>query len=232
MTTKICSKCGIEKDVSEFYKAKNSKRGDCKECRRLYCKEYYQKNKAQLSVKNKVYQENHVDEIREWRKNYHQDNKPEIAKKKKILYDKNKVAIAVQKKIYQQDHKDEIRQYCKDNKERRARNWSIYSKTEAGIAANLKHRHKRRALKKGAKTQDFSPIEILKRDGYRCQICHKKTRPDYKNPNHPLYPNLDHIIPLSKGGEHSRLNTQCLCHQCNTEKRNKEDFGDQQRLFG
>jgi len=35
---KICSKCGVEKDLSEFAKAKTGKfgiRGDCKECRNI-----------------------------------------------------------------------------------------------------------------------------------------------------------------------------------------------------
>ena len=34
-------------------------------------------------------------------------------------------------------------------------------------------------------------------------------------------PELDHIIPLSKGGAHTPENTQCVCRQCNSEKADK-----------
>jgi len=39
MATKICSKCGIEKDISEFNRHINRKDGlhtECRECRREY----------------------------------------------------------------------------------------------------------------------------------------------------------------------------------------------------
>ena len=45
-----------------------------------------------------------------------------------------------------------------------------------------------------------------------------------------IYPNLDHIIPLKKGGSHTRLNSQCLCHKCNIIK-GSTGVGDQLRLF-
>jgi hypothetical protein len=44
MKTKICTKCGIEKELSKFAKAKTGRfgvRGDCKECNNLYGKQHY-----------------------------------------------------------------------------------------------------------------------------------------------------------------------------------------------
>ena len=105
-----------------------------------------------------------------------------------------------------------------------------YVKTESGRDAVKKGSHKRRALKQGATVEDFSPTEIFERDGYRCQLCGIKTR-YYKTKSHPNSPELDHIIPLSLGGEHSRLNTQCLCSHCNRVKHNT-GVGDQIRMFG
>ncbi|MBU2249718.1 MAG: HNH endonuclease, partial [Gammaproteobacteria bacterium] len=66
---------------------------------------------------------------------------------------------------------------------------------------------------------------------YICQLCGVKTRPDIKNQYHPKRPELDHIVPLSLGGEHTKQNTQCLCRQCNMTK-NNTGVGDQLRLFG
>lgn len=74
-------------------------------------------------------------------------------------------------------------------------------------------------------------LKVFERDGYICQSCGKKTRPDFKNQFHSLYPNLDHIIPLSKGGAHTKLNTQCLCRLCNLEK-GASIMNAQLRMFG
>lgn len=51
---------------------------------------------------------------------------------------------------------------------------------------------------------------IYKRDGYRCRKCGISDR----------YANLeiDHIIPISKGGKSTYDNLQTLCHRCNIEK--------------
>jgi hypothetical protein len=45
MTTKTCNKCGDSKAVDEFVKTpKGTPAGTCKECRKTYYKEHYQKN--------------------------------------------------------------------------------------------------------------------------------------------------------------------------------------------
>jgi hypothetical protein len=51
---KICTKCKIEKELSEFSKDKTQKdglRNKCKSC----CKEYRQANKEIIKEKNKKY---------------------------------------------------------------------------------------------------------------------------------------------------------------------------------
>lgn len=53
-------------------------------------------------------------------------------------------------------------------------------------------------------------FSIYERDGYRCRKCGISDR----------YANLeiDHIIPISKGGKSTYDNLQTLCHKCNVEK--------------
>lgn len=53
---------------------------------------------------------------------------------------------------------------------------------------------------------------IYKRDGYRCRYCHRSDR------EVPL--EIDHIIPISKGGKSEYDNLQTLCHDCNVRKGN------------
>jgi len=142
----------------------------------------------------------------------------------------HKVEILAWDKEYRNNHKAEIVAYHKEHAVHLAKYQKEYHQTPAGKAANIKGYHKRRALKLKTIVENFNPNTILERDGYRCQLCRKKTRPDY-NRFHPLFPNLDHIVPLNKGGPHTKKNTQCLCRQCNLEK-NSTGNGDQLRLFG
>lgn len=53
---------------------------------------------------------------------------------------------------------------------------------------------------------------ILKRDNFRCVACGKNQEQS------PL--EIDHIIPISKGGQNIESNLQTLCRDCNVGKRN------------
>lgn len=75
---------------------------------------------------------------------------------------------------------------------------------------------RRRARQIGSEAVD--PIVVFERDGWRCQMCRKKTRRDLRGLKTPLSPELDHIVPLARGGEHTYKNTQCLCYPCNSAK--------------
>ena len=216
--TKSCSKCKIEKPVSEFCKNKRNKDGLhpwCKACR----KEYREVNKAAISEYHNKYKKVNKEAIYEYQNKYREANKDILSVRMKEYREVNKNELLVKGRKYREINKDERLIYMKE-----------YRQSDVGKAANKKANHKYRALKFNTTVENFSPIEIFERDGYRCQLCGKKTRPDYK-PNHPLYPHLDHIQPISLGGEHSRKNTQCLCHHCNLSKSNTGIL-DQLRMFG
>jgi hypothetical protein len=190
--SKICTKCKIEKLLSEFHKDKYQKSGICPYCKLCVNnrkKAFYSENNKQCRERNRQYYKKHSDKIIEDRKIYYNANKDKISKRAK--------------KHYKTEHGK--------NMARKA--WSKY-----------------RAIKINAITEDFTPQEIFKRDNYICQSCHIKTRPDFKNQYHPKYPHLDHITPLSLGGEHTKRNAQCLCSRCNLTKHNT-GTGDQLRLF-
>lgn len=57
---------------------------------------------------------------------------------------------------------------------------------------------------------------ILKRDGYMCKICTVST----KDQSHLLL-EVDHVVPISKGGITLESNLQTLCWKCNRAKSNK-----------
>jgi hypothetical protein len=59
---------------------------------------------------------------------------------------------------------------------------------------------------------------VLKRDGYRCAKCGACSKTDRS-----VRLEVDHIIPVSKGGNNSLGNLQTLCSECNLGKSNQDD---------
>lgn len=59
-------------------------------------------------------------------------------------------------------------------------------------------------------------FSIYERDGYKCRHCGINGRF-----NKSVQLEIDHIIPISKGGKTTYDNLQTLCHRCNMEKGNK-----------
>lgn len=54
---------------------------------------------------------------------------------------------------------------------------------------------------------------ILDRDGRKCAQCGSTVKLE-----------IDHIIPISKGGREDEDNMQVLCQKCNRTKHNKADY--------
>lgn len=65
------------------------------------------------------------------------------------------------------------------------------------------------------------PIDIYLRDGWRCQICGGQVDKRAKMP-HPKSPTLDHIVPVSLGGPHTRQNLRLAHFLCNSKRGNRE----------
>ena len=57
------------------------------------------------------------------------------------------------------------------------------------------------------------------RDNWICQLCNRPINPNLKHP-HLRSVSLDHILPLSKGGMHTRSNVQSAHWICNVRKSN------------
>lgn len=82
----------------------------------------------------------------------------------------------------------------------------------------------RKAKIRGATTVSFNPITVLERDGWRCYLCGVDTPKVLRGTYEPNAPELDHIIALANGGEHSPDNTACACRQCNGFKSANDNY--------
>jgi len=83
-----------------------------------------------------------------------------------------------------------------------------------------RYMHERRARLLGNESEPFDPREIYERDGWICGICDLPVDPDLTCPN-PGSVSLDHIVPVSLHGSHTRENTRCSHLGCNCKRGNR-----------
>jgi hypothetical protein len=105
-----------------------------------------------------------------------------------------------------------------------------FCSTKCARRAADKGKHRKRARRFGVAYEFVNRIRVFDRDGWKCQICGRKTPKARLGSMEPNAPELDHRVPMSKGGPHSYENTQCACRECNGLKSNKSHAG-QMPLF-
>lgn len=97
-------------------------------------------------------------------------------------------------------------------KEQRQRANARYKRTAKGKAM----KYRQYAKRKGAMLASENPLTaaewlaILQAAKHRCHYCRKKRKLT-----------IDHVIPLSKGGQHTRMNVVPACQPCNSQKRDR-----------
>lgn len=224
---KRCSKCmeWLVANTYNFHKAKKEKYGlrhICKKCRLKYQKEYYKENKEYIT---------------EYKKEYHIKNRELINNKSKKYYQENKVIISKRKKEYDELHKEEKRERNKKyreankikvcqaqkkwreaHKEELAEKKRIYYQSPEGQIALFNNHHKRKVKKKnqgnGITTEQW--LEMMNYFQFRCAYSGNYIGGKGEHRT------IDHIIPISKGGEHEIWNTVPMYDSYNFSKHDKD----------
>lgn len=124
-------------------------------------------------------------------------------------YESNRDQLLAQTSSYQRANPERNRA--------KAKRWREQSpKAQAAMA---EHRYRRRMAERGVRVVEKVDILILgERDGWICQLCFKPVNPDL-NGRTSQSRSIDHIKPVSLGGEHSYENTQLAHFGCNARKR-------------
>ena len=131
---KTCSKCKIEKELTEFNKNKTKKDGLhnlCKSCVKEYNKEYYKENKDIIIKQVREYRAKNKSKSKEIKKKYYKKNKEQISKKRKEWYEKNRKEIRQRRNNHYQENLEYYRE-----KERSRERW----KTEDAKKYQKKYR--------------------------------------------------------------------------------------------
>lgn len=78
--------------------------------------------------------------------------------------------------------------------------------------------HSRRARKYGVASEHIKKERVFEADGWCCYLCGCDTPRELMGSTEPTAPELEHVVPLSKGGTHTRGNVRCACRRCNAAK--------------
>jgi hypothetical protein len=102
--------------------------------------------------------------------------------------------------------------YCKEKKYNYSELKRFFDHT---LELKAQHQTRQYQIKmERAKMTDSLRYDILKRDNFRCQICGSTAQDGVKL-------HVDHIIPVSKGGQTIESNLRTLCDRCNMGKSDK-----------
>ena len=94
--------------------------------------------------------------------------------------------------------------------------------------SNAAQNAKRRGVR--ANASNIDPLKIFWRDKWKCRCCGCNTPKKLRGTYEDNAPEIDHIVPISKGGEHKPENVQLLCRKCNIQKSDRIE--GQFLLFG
>jgi len=178
---KTCSKCKIEKPISEFSKHKGKPDGyrySCKQCEKIPAEAWRKANP-------------------DYQKDYYLDRREETLARQKLYRQENLEAIRLRSRISQAKNKEARAAYASE--------W-----VKANPEKNRAKRSRRRALELSAKTYLVTSQDMGKLYSKKCVYCGSMEKIE-----------IDHVIPLSRGGSHSIGNLVPSCQYCNRSKGSK-----------
>lgn len=158
--------------------------------------------------------------------------------KRRAIDARERATIRYQVRVKQWYRDNRDRQYASARRWREAhpdkiREWDRRWRTENPDKARERYRRdarRRKARRKQVKIVPYREADIFDRDGWVCQLCHKKVNKRLRYPN-ARCATIDHILPISLGGDDASYNVQLAHFSCNSAKCVRA-LGEQLRFIG
>lgn len=96
--------------------------------------------------------------------------------------------------------------------------WSFSADDMSCMAGVSENSRKSRSAERNKMTAKLR-YQVLREDGFKCQICGRGAADGETL-------EVDHIVPVSKGGKTVRENLRTLCHTCNQGKKDRYVWGE------
>jgi len=187
--TKVCSKCGLEKPLSDFYfsKSKSKYENPCKKC----IKTHQLEKREEILKRKKQYRLENRDKILTKSRDYYAENKDILNKKHREYYKNNKRRMNECSKIYRIKNKDDIKIYYNNKR---------YQNVEFRLSILFRNRV-REAIKNQRGMKAYKSMELL---GCSVDECRKWLESKFISgmswDNHGVGEgkwHIDHIIPCA-----------------------------------
>jgi len=171
-----------------------------------YDQEYRAKNRERIRAYQRAYYKEHQARLIAKQHKYYEEHREEVLAACKAYREANHETI-----------KERVRKYRQSERGKRARRVRDrrYEQSAKG-RANARRGYTKRRQGVGA-IVDFTADEwaaMLGKHDYRCAYC-----------GEPFdlcrEPTQDHIVPISKGGDHTKSNIVPACKSCNSRKNNR-----------
>lgn len=198
METKICKKCGLEKELCEYDKTKKYKDGYfamCKNCREKHFKDFREKNREKNRKASEKWKKNNTEIIKKNQKKYYWDNREKRLNNRKEWYEKNRERVINKTIEWQSKNKERINKLRNIRHNDRYKNDILY-KIKINVRNRIKHFLKSKnfnEIKNGTFNIVGASPETLK-EHIEKQF---KEGMSWENYGHNGW-HIDHIIPLSE----------------------------------
>ena len=235
-SVKICLRCKSQKSTVHFGKDKQRKDGLnplCKPCNVERVREWreknpdkkqaqsrldYERNAELIKLRSAQWYSQHKEQAAETSKAYRIKNRFTILRNKRKYYEENKERHSENTRAYYEKHRVEIEVYKREwydlHKEQIASRGKVYrvEHKEEIRAAKSNAKHTRRARLRFAQ-RFFVPRDLIE-DLYSqpCGYCGDYLQGQMQ---------IDHIVPISRGGNHKIGNLISACPACNMSKGSK-----------
>lgn len=217
IVTKTCTQCQRSLPATTaFFQKRSYTPGFLPQCRRCLNhahREWYHRNKDARRAKRQAYNRANREKKARYNRQYRQENLKRLREKERWYREQNKDRKKLYNREYRNRNKEKI---AAKQREYRRRNKFILNAYKRRQYAKqpwqaIERRQRRRARILGALKNDLTPQQweaIKAHYKHRCVYC--GTRPKRLT--------KDHILPLSKGGNHSVDNVVPACLSCNSRK--------------
>ena len=221
MEAKKCNKCNEQKPTHCFNKNNQQSdglTGTCKEClsviRKVWNQKYNQSEKAKATAARYYYSENGQKVKREYRQSY--ELTPEQRERYRIAgrAHESEPKYKARRRKYDTSEKGATTKAGRDRR---------YARTDKGRFSKhkteIKRKHQIKATDCTLTRTEW--MEIKDHFGHRCAYCNRTME----------RLEMDHVIPLSKGGVHTASNIVPACRKCNARKGAKI-LNERKEVFG
>lgn len=247
---KRCPRCAESKETSAFGRNKAKSDGLQSMCRACFSA-YRREHREAYSARDKAYREANREAIAAYQAAYRAANKERTAQRDQAYRAANREKIAAAREAwvarngpkvrgykrawaernpdYQASHyqanrqevRNKQRSYAALNAEAATERVRLWAQENPERHAELMRqgRERRRARQSAAFVENIDRNEVLVRDGGLCCLCGEGVDTSGWH--------LDHVVPLSRGGEHSYANVAVTHPSCNQRKGSSVSYPNQ-----